>query len=163
MLPWMIAACVNHAQIFVHLINWTSLICLVFVSVICSLIMWTRQLEETLVHESNFRETVKILVVQDKAIVLGDEGQSPRNLKARNLRDSESDSDGIDMRDKDSDTDPLLCYKNQDNEPNMLAAMIEKDQAKMNSGQHNLALSTAATNIQTNAAPGAQMNTSLNE
>lgn len=30
-------------------------------------------MEETLVHESNFRETVKILVVHDKAIILGDD------------------------------------------------------------------------------------------
>ena len=67
--------------------------------------MWTRQMEETLVHESNFRETVKILVVHEKAMILGDD-----NLNARNLRDSGSDSDGGQMRDKDSDTDPLISY-----------------------------------------------------
>ena len=41
-LPWLLAAFLNHAQIFVQLINWTSLLCLSNVAIIFSLVMWTR-------------------------------------------------------------------------------------------------------------------------
>jgi len=64
-LPWFIAVIVSHLQIFALLINWTSLICVVGVSVVCSLLMWTTQMEESLVHETNFRESITMLVVQD--------------------------------------------------------------------------------------------------
>jgi hypothetical protein len=77
-LPWFLAVIVSHLQIFALLINWTSLICVVGVSVVCSLLMWTTQMEESLVHETNFRESITMLVVQD---------------------------DDKEMEDKDSDTD----------------------------------------------------------
>jgi hypothetical protein len=64
-------------------------------------------LEETLVHESNFRETVKILVVHEKGNILGDDKEKS-NIKARNLRDSGTESEASDQRDGESDTDPLL-------------------------------------------------------
>ena len=64
-LPWFLAVIVSHLQIFALLINWTSLICVVGVSVVCSLLMWTTQMEESLVHETNFRESITMLVVQD--------------------------------------------------------------------------------------------------
>ena len=37
----------------------------VIVSVVCSLLMWTTQMEEAMVHEVNFRESIAMLVVQD--------------------------------------------------------------------------------------------------
>jgi hypothetical protein len=36
------------------------------VSVACSLLMWTTQMEEALVHETNFRESITMLVVPDQ-------------------------------------------------------------------------------------------------
>jgi hypothetical protein len=52
-----------HLQIFAIMINWTSLICVIIVSVVCSLLMWTTQIEEAMVHEKNFRESITMLVV----------------------------------------------------------------------------------------------------
>lgn len=132
-LPWLLAACINHLQIFVHLINWTSLLCLVNVAVISSVVMWTRQLEETHVHESNFRETIKMLVVQDRGGLGGDESGG-KMATARNLRDSGSDSDGSEGRERDSDTDALLRNDNKGNELNVNAVLNEKDQAKVGGG-----------------------------
>jgi hypothetical protein len=47
------------------MINWISLTIGFFVSIICSLLMWTIQMEESIVHETNFRESMKMLVVSD--------------------------------------------------------------------------------------------------
>lgn len=90
LLPWFIAAIVSHLQIFVHLVNWTSLICVMMVSVVCSLLMWTTQVDEALVHETNFRESITMLVVQD---------------------DKETHSDGSSGRDSDTDA---LAHQNPD-------------------------------------------------
>lgn len=64
-LPWLLACVLSHFQIFVHLVNLTSLVCGLLVAVVCSLLMWTTQVEETMVHETNFRESITMLVVQD--------------------------------------------------------------------------------------------------
>ena len=90
LLPWFISAIVSHLQIFVYLINWTSLICVMMVSVTCSLLMWTTQMDEALVHETNFRESITMLVVQD-----------------------DQDSLGGDSSGRDSDTD-AMAHKNLD-------------------------------------------------
>jgi hypothetical protein len=50
-LPWLIAILGNHLQVFALLVNWTSLICVIQVSIFFSFLMWTTQLEESLVHE----------------------------------------------------------------------------------------------------------------
>ena len=142
------------------MINWTSLLCLVNVAVVSSVVMWTRQLEETHVHESNFRETIKMLVVQDRG-GLGGEDAVGKMATARNLRDSGSDSDGDEGRDRDSDTEALLRNDNKGNEPNINAIQNDKDQAKL-AGVQNQAFSAAATNLPT-AAAEVPTNTSLNE
>lgn len=161
-LPWLLAACINHLQIFVHLINWTSLICLVNVAVVSSVIMWARQLEETHVHESNFRETIKMLVVQDRA-GLGGDNAGGKTATARNLRDSGSDSDGDEGRDRDSDTDALLRNDNRANDLNVNGILNEKDQTKLaGGGKQSQAFSAAATNIPT-ATAAVATNSSLNE
>ena len=60
-------------------------------------------MEEAMVHENNFRETIKNLVIQDQNVV---------TATARNLRDS--DSDDKDSH-RDSDTDVLIKhYINQE-------------------------------------------------
>ena len=97
--------------------------------------MWTRQLEETQVHESNFRETIKMLVVQDRGGLGGDD-TGGKMATARNLRDSGSDSDGDEGRDRDSDTDALLRNDNKGNELNVNAVPNDKDQAKLTGVQN---------------------------
>jgi uncharacterized protein YacL len=65
-IPWLTAILVSHLQIFAMLINWTSLLFTVIVSVFCSLLMWTIQMEESMIHENNFKESIRMLVVSDK-------------------------------------------------------------------------------------------------
>jgi len=60
--------------VYAYMINWTSLICVLVVSVVCSLLMWTTQMEEAMVHEKNFRESITMLVVQDELT-----GRRPRS------------------------------------------------------------------------------------
>ena len=55
----------NHLQIYAILVNWTSLILIVSVSITCSFLMWATQMDEAITHEKNFRDSVKSLVVQD--------------------------------------------------------------------------------------------------
>lgn len=64
-MPWLLASILSHLQIFAMLVNFTSLVCGLLVAVLCSLLMWTTQIEEALVHETNFRESITMLVVQD--------------------------------------------------------------------------------------------------
>ena len=45
-LPWVLAAIFVHAQNFVSFLNFTTLICLALVSINCSLVMWSLQLDE---------------------------------------------------------------------------------------------------------------------
>lgn len=63
-LPWLTAILVSHLQIYAVLVNWTSLVFGILVSIFCSLIMWTIQMEESMIHEANFKESIKMLVVQ---------------------------------------------------------------------------------------------------
>ena len=62
-LPWILAIVLNHLQIFAILVNWTSLILIVSVSITCSFLMWATQMDEAITHEKNFRDSVKSLVV----------------------------------------------------------------------------------------------------
>lgn len=83
---------------------------------------------------------------------------------ARNLRDSGSDSDGSEGRDRDSDTDALLRndHKGGNDPLNVNAILNEKDPAKLGgAGGQAQAFSTAATNIPTLTA--GPTNTSINE
>ena len=50
-------------QCFVYLVNFSTVCCLGFVSVSCTLLMWSLQLEEAMHHEQNFRETMRRLVI----------------------------------------------------------------------------------------------------
>lgn len=54
LLPWVLAAVLCHLQIFMQLVNFTSLVCCLNVAVVCSFLMWTTQLEESMVHQTNF-------------------------------------------------------------------------------------------------------------
>jgi hypothetical protein len=47
------------------MINWISLGFGFFVSISGSFLMWTMQMEESLIHETNFRESMKMLVISD--------------------------------------------------------------------------------------------------
>ena len=62
-LPWSLAAILVHMQCFVQLINFSTLICLSVVSISCTLLMWSLQLDEAMQHEQNFRETMRRLVI----------------------------------------------------------------------------------------------------
>mmetsp|Transcript_34372 Transcript_34372/g.52658 ORF Transcript_34372/g.52658 Transcript_34372/m.52658 type:complete len:91 (-) Transcript_34372:401-673(-) len=62
-LPWVLAAIVCHLQAYALLLNWVTLSCSWVVSVVCSLLMWTTQIEEAIVHETNFKESIQMLVV----------------------------------------------------------------------------------------------------
>ena len=75
--PWLLAAVLNHLQVYALLITWTSLACGVVVSVISSLLMWTTQIEEALIHEINFKESISMLVVQNahRALKNNEDGQ----------------------------------------------------------------------------------------
>ena len=97
---------------------------------------------------------------QDRGGLGGDEAAG-KMATARNLRDSGSDSDGSEGRDRDSDTDALLRNDNKGNDLNINAVLNEKDQTKMGGGQTQ-AFSTAATTVPT-ATAGVPTNTSMNE
>jgi hypothetical protein len=66
LLPWVMAAVLCHLQIYAQLINFTSLVCCANVAIVCSFLMWTTQLEESMVHQTNFKESITMLVVQDQ-------------------------------------------------------------------------------------------------
>jgi hypothetical protein len=50
------------------IINWISLGLGFIVSIFTSQIMWTIQMEECMIHEGNFRESIKMLVVNEDTI-----------------------------------------------------------------------------------------------
>ena len=62
--------------------------------------MWVCQMESAILHEKNFRESVRLLVIQDKlwgekhAIAGYQEEENGKiTLQARNLRDSDSEEE----------------------------------------------------------------------
>lgn len=56
--PWVAAAVINHMQIFAQLVNWTGLITIAWVQLVCPLFMWSKATKEAHIYETNFRASL---------------------------------------------------------------------------------------------------------
>lgn len=54
-LPWILGAVINHLQIYAYLVNWTALICHLYVQFVCPMFMWSKTVKEAQIYEINFR------------------------------------------------------------------------------------------------------------
>jgi hypothetical protein len=55
MMPWIIGMMVNHLQIFVYLVDWTTLGTCIYVSFVCPMFMWSKSVKEAKIYENNFK------------------------------------------------------------------------------------------------------------
>ncbi len=64
--PWIVGIVINHLQIFLYLINWTSLVTCVYVSFVCPMFMWSKSLKEANIYENNFHQSLEMIMEGDK-------------------------------------------------------------------------------------------------
>lgn len=54
-LPWIVAAIINHLEIYDYLVNWTAIICSLYVQFVCPMFMWSKSVKEAQIYENNFK------------------------------------------------------------------------------------------------------------
>ena len=64
-LPWVLGATINHLQIYSYIINWTGLICSVFVSLVCPMFMWAKAAKEAYIFETNFKSSMQMILINE--------------------------------------------------------------------------------------------------
>jgi hypothetical protein len=54
-LPWILGAVINHLQIFAYLVNWASLLAIIYVQFICPMFIWQKSIKEAFIYEANYK------------------------------------------------------------------------------------------------------------
>jgi hypothetical protein len=81
LVPWVLTAILVHTQEFLQIMNYTTCCALSFISVFCTLIMYGTFLEQSMIHEKNFRDTLGKLVMLDEMGSDSDESDKDQEEK----------------------------------------------------------------------------------
>lgn len=65
-LPWVLGAIINHLQLYAYLINWTALLCCLYVQFVCPMFMWSKSVKESKIYENNFKSSLQMIFEGDK-------------------------------------------------------------------------------------------------
>lgn len=61
-LPWIVAAIINHLEIYDYLVNWTAIICSLYVQFVCPMFMWSKSVKEAQIYENNFKQSMQMIL-----------------------------------------------------------------------------------------------------
>jgi len=67
-LPWIVAAILCHFDVYEYLINWTAIICSMYVQFVCPMFMWSKSVKEAQIYENNFKQSMQMILDPDKNI-----------------------------------------------------------------------------------------------
>lgn len=75
--PWIAGAMINHLQIYSYLINWTALITIAWVQLVCPLFMWSKASKEAHIFESNFKASMQMILAPHNPSYTEDQKEAP--------------------------------------------------------------------------------------